>query len=142
MSCRSAPMRICKPCLTAAHWLISITRMPLRPTKHSFMLPVFTPRYPIKARPILLRPIMLNCVTTWLGSPAVHAAFLGPFTLSGARLNFLSLPGIGVNSSNMNSQRHSLMSAISFTLDLCHSHQHNLEFCFQHVIDRFPIHTR
>src|SRR5258706_11884914 len=50
MSCRSAPMRIGKPCLTAAHWLISITRMPLRPTKHSFMLPVFTPALPNKSQ--------------------------------------------------------------------------------------------
>src|SRR5258706_1111213 len=121
MSWRSAPVRICKPCWTAAHWPISITRMPLLLTKHWFIPLAVQPPCPIKANPIPLKLIMLNCVTTWLGSLGVLAVFPVPFTLFGARLNSLSLPGAVANSLNMNSQKCSLMSAILYTLDRCHS---------------------
>src|SRR5258706_3294354 len=93
--------------------------MPLIRTKHWFIPLAFTPPCPIKAKPIPLKLIMLNCVTTWLG---VLAVFPVPFTLFGARLNSLSLPGTVANSLNMNSQKCSLMSAILYTLDRCHSH--------------------
>lgn len=130
MSSRNVQETTCRPCWTAAPLLISITRMPLPLMKRWSMLPAFTPHFPTKARPIPLKPITPNYVTTSPAWQDALAVFPGPCTPCDAPSNSLSLPGIVANSLSVISQNLSLIFAISYTLDLCHSRlsRSNLKF--------------